>query len=353
MNACAVQALSRTSPRPDSAGQNARMVKPEPSRRRALLKRGLQTGLRLGLGTAVARSATGLTSLLAGSVAQADDKPMIETLALAGSRIELQFSEGFDAALISRARLWVEQSGQAIVSYFGRFPQPQVELLMLPTDGGGVRGGTTFGMPSPYVRLRLGTETSAEQFHDDWVLVHEMVHLAVPRVPRSQSWLQEGLATYVEGVARARAGLLPVQTLWAAMVHDMPQGLPRSGDEGLDHTPTWGRTYWGGAIFSLLADVKIRQRSGGKLGLEHALRGVLAAGGSYAVAWPLTRTLDVADAAIGQHTFSELYALMKDCPAPVDLAALWQDLGVRATGRDSASFDDSAPLAAIRRAIAA
>lgn len=349
MNASAVQALSRQSPKHDAAGQNAPMHLPESRRRRTLL----QQGVHWSLGAGLVRAVFGLPALAAAIDARAEEQPVIEPMMLAGSRIELQFSEGFDAALRLRARQWVEQSVQAIVAYFGRFPQPQVELLMLPFDGGGVRGGTTFGMPSPYVRLRLGTETSAEQFHDDWVLVHEMVHLAVPRVPRNQSWLQEGLATYVEGVDRARAGLLPAQTLWAAMVHDMPQGLPRSGDEGLDHTPTWGRTYWGGAIFSLLADVKIRQRSGGKLGLEHALRGVLAAGGSYAVAWPLSRTLDVADAAIGQHTFSELYALMKDCPAPVDLAALWQDLGVRATGRDSASFDDSAPLAAIRRAIAA
>jgi hypothetical protein len=314
-----------------------------PPRRRTLLQRGLRWGL---------ASATGLPALLGASISQADDRPVIETMAVAGSRIELQFADSFDAALRQRAHQWVEQSAMAIVGYLGRFPQPQVELLLLPFDGAGVRGGTTFGEPSPYVRLRVGTDTTAEQFRDDWVLVHEMVHLAVPRVPRRQSWLQEGLATYVEGIARARAGLLAVPTLWAAMARDMPQGLPRAGDEGLDHTPTWGRTYWGGAIFSLLADVQIRQRSSGRLGLEHALRGVLAAGGSYAVAWPLVKTLEVADAALGQGTLGELYALLKDCPAPIDLAALWRDLGVQARGPAGASFDDGAPLAAIRRAIA-
>jgi hypothetical protein len=329
---------------PDAGSQNAPMPNALLPRRRTLLQQVLRWGL---------ASTTTLPALLGTSLARADDRPVIETLVIAGSRIELQFQEGFDASLRLRARRWVEQSAQAIVGYLGRFPQPQVELLLLPFDGAGVRGGTTFGVPSPYVRLRLGTETTAEQFHDDWVLVHEMVHLAVPRVPRRQSWLQEGLATYVEGIARARAGLLPVPTLWAAMVHDMPQGLPRSGDEGLDHTPTWGRTYWGGAIFCLLADVQIRRRSAGRLGLEDALRGVLAAGGSYAVAWPLPKTLEVADAAVGQATLGELYALLKDCPAPIDLPALWRDLGVQTTGQASASFDDSAPLAAIRRAIAA
>ncbi|NRF71449.1 hypothetical protein HLB44_31130 [Aquincola sp. S2] len=277
--------------------------------------------------------------------------PVIVELQGGGARLELQFAEGFDAALRQRARVWVERSVAAIVGYFGRFPVPDVELLMQPVAGGGVRGGTAFSHPAPYVRLRLGVDTSSAQFDDDWVLVHEMVHLGVPRVPRRQSWLHEGLATYVEGIARTRAGQMSAATLWHAMQRDMPQGQPQGGDEGLDHTPTWGRTYWGGALFCLLADVQIRRRSGARLGLEHALRGVLAAGGSYAVAWPLPRILEVGDAAIGQTTLAELYALTKDCPAPIDLAALWADLGVVERG-GTVELRGDAPLAAVRRAIA-
>lgn len=288
--------------------------------------------------------------LLAG-VAAAADQPVIDELRLGGARLELQFDEGFDAGLRARARAWVQAAAAAITAYLGRFPVADVELLVLPTPGAGVRGGTTFGEPAPYVRLRVGVDTTAQQFHDDWVLVHEMVHLAVPRVPRRHAWLQEGLATYVEGVARTRAGQISVPRLWAAMASDMPQGQPADGDRGLDHTPTWGRTYWGGAIFCLLADVRIRQRSGLTLGLEHALRGVLAAGGSYAVAWPIERILAVADAAIGQDTLATLYARMKDSPAPTDLAALWRELGVVAEGTQ-ARFRADAPLAAVRAAIA-
>jgi hypothetical protein len=278
-------------------------------------------------------------------------QPVIDELRMGGARLELQFDPGFDAAFRRRARTWVQQAAAAITAYLGRFPVADVELLMIPAPGAGVRGGTTFGEPSPYVRVRLGVDTTAQQFHDDWVLVHEMVHLAVPRVPRRQAWLQEGLATYVEGIARTRAGQITVPRLWAAMASDMPQGQPAEGDRGLDHTPTWGRTYWGGAIFCLLADVRIRQRSGLKLGLEHALRGVLAAGGSYAVAWPIERILAVADAAVGQDTLSNLYARMKDSPAPTDLAALWRELGVVAEGTQ-ARFHGDAPLAAVRVAIA-
>jgi hypothetical protein len=45
------------------------------------------------------------------------------------------------------------------------------------------------------------------------------------------------------------------------MMRDMPKGLPQAGDQGLDNTDTWGRKYWGGAMFCLMADIEIR-RSG-------------------------------------------------------------------------------------------
>jgi hypothetical protein len=179
-----------------------------------------------------------------------------------------------------------------------------------------------------------------------------MVHVAIPRLPRAQDWLHEGLATYVETVARARAGITSAEQLWRELSRGMPQGLPKPGDRGLDRTHTWGRTYWGGAIFCLLADLKIRRASQDRLGLQHALQGVLAAGGNYGEDWSTAKFLGVADAAVKQTSLSDLYTEMKDQPMPVDLDALWRELGVvqRPDG-GAVQFDDAAPGAGLRRAI--
>ncbi|MEQ1685741.1 MAG: hypothetical protein ABL916_19010 [Burkholderiaceae bacterium] len=273
-------------------------------------------------------------------------QPTIEMLTLGDSRLELEFAPGFDGRLRAEATAWVRRSAAAVVGYFGRFPVQRVEVLLVPAEGAGVRGGVTYGEPSLLVRVRLGRETTTAQFRDDWIMVHEMIHLAVPRVPRAQSWLQEGLATYVESVARGRAGLVAPATVWREWARAMPQGQPRTGDAGLDHTPTWGRTYWGGAMFCLIADVQMLTRSGRRAGLQQALQGVLAAGGNYGVAWPADRILATADAAIGQTTLTELYQRMKDSPEPAQLDALWRELGVVGD-----TLDDTAPLAAVRRAI--
>ncbi|MBC8058341.1 MAG: hypothetical protein H7Y61_17340 [Rhizobiales bacterium] len=271
---------------------------------------------------------------------------MIEQLDVGGAALEMQFEPRFDARFRARARAWAERSAAAVVGYFGRFPVTGAELLLVADDGAGVRGGTTYGVPSLLMRVRVGRATTEAQFLDDWILVHEMIHLAVPRVPRRQNWLHEGIATYVESVARGRIGLVAPATVWRGWMRAMPQGLPAPGDAGLDHTPTWGRTYWGGAIFCLMADVQLLTRTDRRAGLQQALQGVLAAGGNYAVPWSVERILATADAAVGETVLTALYQRMKDAPAPPDLDALWRELGVSRKG-----FDEAAPLASVRRAI--
>jgi hypothetical protein len=298
---------------------------------------------RVWLGTVAACVAAPIGARAAGAP---DEQPVTETLAVPGASIELQFTPDFNAAQRAAARQWVERSADAVARYFGRFPVPEVELLLQGGDGAGVKSGVTTSEPSLLVRVRLGRDTTAEQYRADWVLAHEMVHLALPRVPRAQRWLHEGAATYVEAVARARAGLLEPAEVWKGWMRQMPLGQPRDGDRGLDHTPTWGRTYWGGAMFFLQADVRLRRRGTPARGLQHALQGVLAAGGDYRAVWDAARILAAADAALGQTTLSEMYARMKDEPAPADLSTLWRELGV-----DGATLRDDAPLAAVRRAI--
>ena len=73
--------------------------------------------------------------------------------------------------------------------------------------------------------------------------MHELTHLAFPSVPARHRWIEEGLATYVEPIARAQAGLLDHATAWSELRRGLPKGLPAPGDGGLDHTPTWGRTF--------------------------------------------------------------------------------------------------------------
>ena len=182
------------------------------------------------------------------------------------------------------------------------------------------------------------------------MLTHEMVHFGFPSVEDDHHWIEEGAATYVEPIARALVGNLTPEQVWTDVVRDIHQGLPEAGDRGLDNTHTWGRTYWGGALFCLLADIEIRKHTSQRKGFRDAMIAINKAGGTISVDWPLKKAFDIGDKATGGKVLATLYERMRAKPVPVDLKALWNDLGISRDG-DSVKFDSNAPLAAIRASI--
>jgi hypothetical protein len=257
-----------------------------------------------------------------------------------------------DAAPAFRQQLkdWISRSARIVADYYARFPAPLVTLRIRVEPGSGVRGGRTTNDSGLMIELTVGRDSSAADLANDWVLVHEMVHLALPEIGRAHNWLAEGLATYVEGIARAQFGNRDITDVWAEYRHSMPLGLPHDGEGGMDQTHTWGRTYWGGALFCLQADVNIREQTGNRIGLQTALRAILKETGGYAAARDIDDVLRIGDGATGTRVLQELYRETKETPVMPDLGALWLRLGVPDDPK-SQPFDDHAPLAAIRLAI--
>src|SRR6201998_2045262 len=297
-----------------------------------------------------ARAAMGALVFLLCCVCVSAEDDVISSLLIGNARIDIRI-EGSTLRLPAKDIFrWVRSAAEAVTTYYGRFPVPQVLIRITPSEGRGVRNGMTFGDRGGRITIRVGNETSPSEFASDWMLTHEMVHLAFPSVDEKHHWIEEGIATYVEPIARIQAGNLTAEQMWLDLVRDMPQGLPQVGDRGLDHTHTWGRTYWGGALFCLLADIEIRRQTNNAKGLEHALRSILDAGGDIRKDWNLQDALAVGDRAVGVDVLEPLYTRMKDKPVRVDLDRLWTQLGVQSDGA-GVHFDDSATLAAIRRAI--
>src|SRR5216683_1470887 len=274
------------------------------------------------------------------------------TLIIGGSKIDVTIEAG--KLKLSQAELlhWVQSAAEAVATYYGRYPVPRAQLQIIPVDGSGVRHGQTFGYGGGLIKIRVGSETDAPELGNDWMLTHEMVHLSFPSMADEHHWIEEGIAVYVEPIARIQAKQMNAEQMWADLVRDMPKGQPQTDDKGMDHTHTWGRTYWGGALFCFVADVEIRKQTHNQKGLQDALRGVLNAGGDITHDWELARTLKSGDQATGTSVLSDLYAKWKDNPVQVDLASMWKELGIVVEGRSVRSVED-APLAAVRRAITA
>lgn len=253
---------------------------------------------------------------------------------------------------IDQLRDWITDSAVAVSVYFGRFPVQRLRIVVDAIEGRGAQSGTTYAYNGALIRVGVGRFTSHADLQRDWIMAHEMVHLGFPQLAERHAWMEEGLATYVEPIARAQAGQLSEEKVWGDMVEGLPQGLPAAGDRGLDNTHTWGRTYWGGALFFLLADLRIREQTANRFGLQDALRAILNQGGNNEANWEVRRTLAIGDKATATNILAELYREMHATPVAPDLGEIWSRLGVHMqAGR--VTFDERAPLAGIRRAITA
>jgi hypothetical protein len=295
------------------------------------------------------------TETYGGFVADLEDAPYaafgplsIKRVAMPGGSLDIAMTPGEPDLSRAAIERWVEEQADALTRYFGRFPIPHAAIVILLRGGRGVSNGRTTGNGGGSVILSLGERSTTADLALDWILVHELVHVSFPDV--HQAWAEEGLATYLEPIIRARAGLLDPDSVWRDMILGLPQGQPQEGDRGLDHTDTWGRRYWGGALFWLLSDVEIRRQSGNERSLDDALRRIVALGGNISVSWSLDRALEEGDGAAGGTVLRDLRRRLGEAAVTVDLEALWKELGVQIVGGRIA-YDDHAPLATVRRAI--
>jgi hypothetical protein len=287
---------------------------------------------------------------LAGSTGILRGADPTERLDLGGASLEVYISSDNFVPGNSALLDWVRRSARAVMAYFGRFPVERARLYITVIERGRVSHGVTYGGDGAHITISVGRNATIDDLYRDWELTHEMVHLGFPSVNRSHHWIEEGIATYVEPIARAAIGVLTAEEVWGEMRRDMPQGLPQAGDQGLDRMHTWGRTYWGGALFCLSADVEIRRHTGNAKGLQDALQAINHAGGTIEAEWPLERALRIGDEATQGRTLTELYRKMASQPFAVDLDKLWERLGVGENGGRTI-LDDRAPLAGTRKAI--
>jgi hypothetical protein len=286
----------------------------------------------------------------------------VRTLGAPGVLLRMALLDGRIALGVDRMARWVEAAYRAVASFYAQAPDSEILVVIAPLPKArGVRFGQLLPESAPGIVMLVGEETTESDLGDDWMLVHELFHVGTPSYGARSGWFDEGLATYFEPLVRARAGLGTEEKVWQEFATEMPRGLDALTGRGLGAGESRDDIYWGGGLFCLLADVEARKRTNGKKGLEDGLRAVLRAGGNSSVVWSLDDTLQAMDAGIGEPVLGELAKRHIAKGAPVDLGRLFQELGIvptgpkppqaRSPGQKRVRFDETAPLAAVRRSI--
>lgn len=132
-----------------------------------------------------------------GDVGALDDTPYAvfgplvrRDLALGGELVQIAIAPG-NPAPEARAAIeaWVLRAASAVRAYHGRFPMERAAVIVTLTEGRGPGSGHTMGNGGGAILISAGESSRAGDFDDDWILVHEMVHLSFPDV--RTPWAEE------------------------------------------------------------------------------------------------------------------------------------------------------------------
>lgn len=241
---------------------------------------------------------------------------------------------------------WVSAVAESNRRFWGRSPAKRGLVVLVPSAQGGVPFGRVLSLGGAVVTVLVGREATNRELYDDWVLVHELLHLGSPVMRDTGAWLNEGIATFYEPVLRARAGWKSEDEVWREWISQMPRGMPAMTGIGLENAGRGG-IYWGGALFVLMAEIEALQASAGRLGFSDCLRSVLADGGDVTTKWPTVRFLERCDSLLGKPVIAPLAERHIAKGSGMDLDRLWRRLGV-ALDQGAIRYDDAAELAWLR-----
>ena len=279
----------------------------------------------------------------------------IQRLEVPGSEIRLAAIGDLSTRQRAKFARWILQTGKSVASVYGRFPQGNPQVLIVPI---GARNE-----PAPWARVVRGGGVAAEfyvdetrplrEFLDDWTASHEFSHFLLPYVSYDHRWLSEGLASYYQNVLRARDGRLSEREAWQKIRSGLQRGRDATGGGSLASAVRSGRAatmrvYWSGAAMMLKADARLRAITGGRHSLDTALAGLQECCLEPAGRWEARELFSELDRITDTHVFRELYDAHVHDEAFPDLSETWRRLGLESS-RDS--LDPDAPWGHIRRDI--
>jgi len=177
-------------------------------------------------------------------------------------------------------REWLTRAIGTVASVGGELPMKRLHFVIVPVDG--MARPVAFGMVrrggGVSVLLIPSSTATVHELEADWVAIHELSHLWLPRLYRQDRWLTEGIATYLQEVLRARCGLQSAAVSWDRIRDGLERGrhsgtgrILTSESRDMNRTGAYYRVYWAGTAFALEADLRLRRESLGEMTLLRAL----------------------------------------------------------------------------------
>ncbi|AWV08782.1 M61 family metallopeptidase [Marilutibacter maris] len=280
--------------------------------------------------------------LAVASASAATPEPSARTLRFGEARVRVEIVDT-DPARADALYGWIAGVADAVEATFGRWPLAHSRIRITETDRGSGRSPVPWGQTSRRdgrvaVLLFVRRDADIDALRADWTAAHELAHLYHPYLGREGRWLAEGLASYYQNVARARAGMMEAEAAWRALDAGFERGRRATGAGPLARARRGEtmRVYWAGAAFWLEADLALRARGTSLDAVLADYADCCLADARFGDAEGFIAALDrVAGAQVFAARFRR-YAAARTFP---DLAASYARLGLRRDG-DGLHFDE-------------
>lgn len=308
-------------------------------------------------------SAMLLTLLLSAGAAAASRDALITEAVIPGATLRIEVLPPIDEQKAAELVSWLQYVSDNMRLAYGRFPSESPRIVVIPATDRSWGGNS----PVPFGRLTrsgedkielyVNADRPIEEFYGDWTATHEFSHLMLPYVDGRYRWISEGFASYYQNVLMARAGQYSAEQAWQKLYSGLERGRASRPDLTLNEAAAAGvrqarmKIYWSGAAIALLADVELRERSGGRESLDTVLEQLQRCCLPSARTWSGPELFQQLDSLVaGRPIFMPLYERYANRSGFPAFHPTLERLGI---GTDSRriSLQRSAELSHIRKAI--
>jgi hypothetical protein len=255
---------------------------------------------------------------------------------------------------------WVQATATDVSLAYGYFPNPSPQVVVIPVSSSRSSNPVPFGRVirdgGETVELFVNPSEPQEEFLTDWTATHEFSHMMVPYLHSEYRWISEGLAQYYQNILLTRAGAYEEQEAWQKIYAGLERGR-QSRPELSPNAATSGgvrsarmKVYWSGAALALMADVTLRERTGGKESLDTTLKAFQECCLPSQDVWTGPEFFAKLDTLTSEPVFMPLYRRYADTAGFPDTSAYLERLGVRVKDGE-VSLRRRAELTEIRQAI--
>ncbi|MBT8109613.1 MAG: hypothetical protein KJO27_02695 [Gammaproteobacteria bacterium] len=281
-----------------------------------------------------------LIAVVTAAVSAASRNPLRAEAHIPGATLRIEVQQPIADEKAAEIIEWLRSASSNVSLAYGRFPSPSARIIVIPS------GRRSWGGDSPVpfgrvtrdgeekIELFVNPDRPIQEFYADWTATHEFSHLMLPYVRPRHKWISEGFASYYQNILMARAGHYTAREAWQKLYAGFERGRLSRPELSPNEAAAAGirkarmKIYWSGAAIALLADIELRERSGGRESLDVALDRLQRCCLPSKRSWSGPTLFAKLDSLVDIPVFMPLYRQYADAAGFPDIRPALQRLGV-------------------------